>query len=203
MQIKSFHHQTGIVVDAYIDAKILSKALTWWPFHLSICWWWFLFHFSDPTGWAFLPGRLPKSSQYLLRKCLEGVKAEPQEVFGVPNTDPHKVFGRLGLYFPMIFERIQVFFVNNYLSTFWVFWVKFHLSETNFSASLGFQPLVFSGSTSSSHGPRVNAQQELKARTVTQSTATTSTVATEKKELSKSQAITTWGDWWFDGRCVR
>ena len=34
---------------------------------------------------------------YLLRKCLDPLKAEPREVFGVPNTDPHKVFGRLGM----------------------------------------------------------------------------------------------------------
>ena len=29
---------------------------------------------------------------------MEPLKAEPQEVFGGPNTDPHKVFGRLGIH---------------------------------------------------------------------------------------------------------
>ena len=31
-------------------------------------------------------------------RCLDPLKAEPQEVFVNPNTDPHKVFGRLGLF---------------------------------------------------------------------------------------------------------
>ena len=29
-------------------------------------------------------------------RCLEPQKAEPQEMFGGSNTDPHKVFGCLG-----------------------------------------------------------------------------------------------------------
>ena len=32
-----------------------------------------------------------------MSRCLEALKAEPQEMFGSPNTDPHKVFGRRGL----------------------------------------------------------------------------------------------------------
>ena len=34
-----------------------------------------------------------------MRRCLDPVNAEPQEVFGGPSTDPHKVFGRLGVFF--------------------------------------------------------------------------------------------------------
>ena len=40
--------------------------------------------------------RHPKSSKYLVSRCLEPLKAKHQETFGVSNTDPHQVFGRLG-----------------------------------------------------------------------------------------------------------
>ena len=36
---------------------------------------------------------LPKSSKYLLRRCLDPLKAEPQEVFGVPNTYSQGIWG--------------------------------------------------------------------------------------------------------------
>ena len=32
-----------------------------------------------------------------MSRYLDPLKAEPQEVFVGPNTDPHKVFGRLGI----------------------------------------------------------------------------------------------------------
>ena len=105
-QSNPFITRQGLWLMLTLTQKIPSKPLTWWPFHLSICWWWFLFHFSDPTAWAFLPVCLPKSYKYILRKCLEGVKAEPQEVFGVPNT----VFGRLGLYIFLWFLNAFRFF---------------------------------------------------------------------------------------------
>lgn len=108
----------------------------------------FIFQFADgdffsifPIPLGFLPGRLPKSSKYLLRKCLEGVKAEPH---------PHKVFGRLGLYIFLWFLNAFRFFCQ-YISTFWVFWVKFHPSETlahslgsshSFSAAALRRPMV-------------------------------------------------------------
>ena len=47
--------------------------------------------------WTYLDPRLPKSSKYLMSRYLDPLKAEPQEVFVGPNTDPHKVFGRLGI----------------------------------------------------------------------------------------------------------
>ena len=41
---------------------------------------------------------LPKSSSHTLWGSVwkDPLKTEPQEVFVGPNTDPHKVFGRLG-----------------------------------------------------------------------------------------------------------
>ena len=38
---------------------------------------------------------LPRSSKYLVTRCLDPLKVFEKEVFVVPNTDPHKVFGRL------------------------------------------------------------------------------------------------------------
>ena len=128
----------------------------------------FIFQFADgdffsifPIPLGFLPGRLPKSS-----------KIPTEEVFGGGKgrtSSSQSIWKTRAIYFPMIFERIQVLLSIhiNLLS------VLGEISpQWNFSAFFGFQPLVFSGSTSSSHGPRVNAQQELKATTVTQSTAT-------------------------------
>ena len=48
-------------------------------------------------------------------RCLDPLKAEPQEVFVGPNADPHKVFGRLWLievYFGP-FKCVQIFLLSD------------------------------------------------------------------------------------------
>ena len=39
---------------------------------------------------------------------MEPLKAEPQEMFGGSNTDPHQVFGCLGLLFPFFAVMFHV-----------------------------------------------------------------------------------------------
>ena len=75
--IKNRTKNMGTWVDGYLN--VLAVFFSTWP------------------SFTYCPS-LPNSSKYLLRGCFEPLEPTLDlEVFGSLNTDPHEIFGRLGL----------------------------------------------------------------------------------------------------------
>ncbi len=118
--------------------------------------------FDKAFGWfetrkQYIPRR-PKPSKYLVRRCLEPLKAEPQEMFGGSNADPQMVFGRLGYYSPWLWVcyRLDVcfFFRVTYATLFsqiaWIHFKHIDLYITTNRKSIAVVLILYHGITMAS-----------------------------------------------------